>query len=954
MKSASLVLGLAGWLAALPCVSAAGPDPIAIAEEEALRRQERRLVMEANISRAMRLQKEKDYANAAKLYEEAISHAKLLGGVDAVQRQYQEALVGLVESRLQIALALQEKYDFKSAAAEVEKLAPFDRNNKEVEEFKRFNAQVEEAHRGRLPSAQVLTRQTDLMNQRGDVLRLVRDGQFYYKLGEYKEAKERLEEAIKKDPVNEAAYFYLRLVMEAKFDIESKKREKTYGDRVVEVTEKWNQGTRTDLPKPNPYYRTNSSIPGMTHVSPGTQRINHKLDLIIFPEITYDGLPLPEVIKFIDADTKKNDPEKQGLNFLINNVVSDYISANATGPGGANPGGGAPPAAPILDPNTGLPIAAPGAGGTQKPDMETALVKISTTLRGLTLRQVLDVVCKTTEVKMPDGRSSGLKYSIEDYAIVFTPKIPEQAFMFSRIFKVNPDTFVQGLQSVVALPVQAAFSSGGSAGGGGGFGGGGGGGFGGGGIGGGGIGGGGIGGGGIGGGGIGGGGIGGGGGGAGGGAGFTIAGVSVAGGGGAGGGGLAGVTSTNLTSALNDQVRSYFTAAGVANLGVTAGPDATQVFFNDRNGLLLVRASLQDLDIVQMAIELLNVIPPQVLVESKFAEINQNDQKALGFDWFLGNSIMGPVAGQAGTQPSLQGSPSPANPLGIFPLPQSPIGPLASDGNLTPAAALRQNAPALATFTGILTDPQFRVVIRALEQRDGTDVLSAPKVITVSGRQAQIQVTDITTVITGINVGQTGGGGGGFPGGGGGGGFPGGGGGAIGSTLSPTVQPLPTGPVLDVLPTVGADGYTINMSLIPSITQFVGYDAVPPEFAGAIQAQSVGAGTVGVSLTAQVPLPRTRIRQVVTQCVVWDAQTVMLGGLISEEIRNIKDKFPVLGDLPLLGKLFRSETKVNNKKNLVIFVTPTIIDPAGNRVHTDEEMPFAKNLTPAQPPLVRY
>jgi len=44
---------------------------------------------------------------------------------------------------------------------------------------------------------------------------------------------------------------------------------------------------------------------------------------------------------------------------------------------------------------------------------------------------------------------------------------------------------------------------------------------------------------------------------------------------------------------------------------------------------------------------------------------------------------------------------------------------------------------------------------------------------------------------------------------------------------------------------------------------------------------------------------------------------------------------------------------VNQKKNLVIFVTPTIIDPAGNRVHTDEEMPFAQNLTPAQPKLVR-
>ena len=101
-----------------------------------------------------------------------------------------------------------------------------------------------------------------------------------------------------------------------------------------------------------------------------------------------------------------------------------------------------------------------------------------------------------------------------------------------------------------------------------------------------------------------------------------------------------------------------------------------------------------------------------------------------------------------------------------------------------------------------------------------------------------------------------------------------------------------------------------------------------------------------------MPLPRTRVRQVVTQCIVWDAQTVMLGGLISEDITNTKDKIPVLGDLPLLGRLFRSETKTNKKKNLVIFVTPTIIDPAGNRVHTDEEMPFAGNSVPRQVPPV--
>ncbi|MCB1126081.1 MAG: type II and III secretion system protein, partial [Verrucomicrobiae bacterium] len=66
--------------------------------------------------------------------------------------------------------------------------------------------------------------------------------------------------------------------------------------------------------------------------------------------------------------------------------------------------------------------------------------------------------------------------------------------------------------------------------------------------------------------------------------------------------------------------------------------------------------------------------------------------------------------------------------------------------------------PAVGTLTGILTDPQFRVVIKALEQRGGVDIMAAPKVTTVSGRQAQIQVTDLQSVVVFNSGGATGGG----------------------------------------------------------------------------------------------------------------------------------------------------------------------------------------------------
>ena len=58
----------------------------------------------------------------------------------------------------------------------------------------------------------------------------------------------------------------------------------------------------------------------------------------------------------------------------------------------------------------------------------------------------------------------------------------------------------------------------------------------------------------------------------------------------------------------------------------------------------------------------------------------------------------------------------------------------------------------------------------------------------------------------------------------------------------------------------------------------------------------------------------------------------------------------MLGDLPLVGTFFRSESKNTTKDNLLIFVTPVIIDPSGNRLHTEDEMPFAQSSIPVQPP----
>jgi general secretion pathway protein D len=305
-----------------------------------------------------------------------------------------------------------------------------------------------------------------------------------------------------------------------------------------------------------------------------------------------------------------------------------------------------------------------------------------------------------------------------------------------------------------------------------------------------------------------------------------------------------------------------------------------------------------------------------------------------------------------GTQPSLNGAPSAGNPFGTFPgqtitdfagniVSDTTIAPASTDGLLT--SGIRNNfgrdnslTPVLASFTGILTDPQFKMVLRAIEQRDGIDLLNEGQVTTLSGRQAQIAVNEVRSIVTGIDQQQGQNGGAAATG--------------SGTTVqaatstfqSPTTSPIPLGPVIDVLPTVSSDGVTIQMTIIPTLTEFVGYDFTTAEIFVPTTITSAGQ-----SVTSVLPLPIFRVRQVTTSCTVWDGQTVVLGGLISDEVTKIKDKVPMLGDLPFVGKLFRSESSQTRKKNLVIFVTPTIIDPAGNRAHRDEDLPFYQSVPQA-------
>lgn len=927
IKAATSIISTLLVLAAGPTLLLGQPSTADIATTEAVRRQASIIDLRQTLEDAARVHKQGDLPEAARRYERALELVRGIGV--GVERESKEAVAGLAAVRLQLAERARRLSNFSEADAQVSRVLRVDPQNAEAQKLKKEVERALEERKGKIPSKEVLDMVPEVRAEAFAISTLVQDGRMLIEMGKLDEAEAALNQAVRRNPEDRNAFYYLGLIKELRYAQEARKREVVAKDALVEVEKAWNVPiTRERLPVPNPWATTN-----LVNTSYGRQMIYQKLDKIMINEVLYDGLPLSEVVRDLNDQARKRDPDKRGINIIINPHVDIPVQT-------AQVGG--------VDPNTGLPLPAPPPA--ERVNLNDVIVRLR--LTDVRLMDVIDAVSKVAETPV--------KYSVEDYAVVFTQRANEPQQLFTRTYKVDPNTFVEGLQSVGVTQLGV----GGQTGGGGGFGGGGGGGFGGGG--------------GLGGGGGGfgiprvdvtgtssGGGFGGGGFGGGGGGGFGGGGGGIGGGGGGGGGGIgiAGITYTNLRSGTIELVRNFFVAAGVdfstnaIAIGATGLPQPTgkALFFNDRTGLLLVRATMEELDIVEKAIQVLNVAPPQVSIEAKFTEISQTDARALGFDWFLGNFLMnsGAIGAQGGTAPSFSGAASPANPTGIFPgAPPDAVNPAgtiippqSSDQLIT--AGLRSagqggagtQVPAVATITGILTDPQFRVVIRALEQRAGADLLAAPRVTTLSGRQAQIQIIELKNVVANQNFGATASGGttaatavGGLTTGGGG----------VAQQSNFTPIPVPLGPALDVIPYVSADGFTIQMTLIPSLTEFLGYDDPGPFIP---QAQSVAGNTLGTPLVSVLPLPRFRARSVITSCVVWDGQTVVLGGLIASDVQKIKDKVPVLGDIPFLGRFFRSEAQQTTKRNLIIFVTPTIIDPAGNRVHPDDSLPYDPNAT---------
>jgi len=223
----------------------------------------------------------------------------------------------------------------------------------------------------------------------------------------------------------------------------------------------------------------------------------------------------------------------------------------------------------------------------------------------------------------------------------------------------------------------------------------------------------------------------------------------------------------------------------------------------------------------------------------------------------------------------------------------------------------------LADVRSVVGDFDVNAIVRALSQKQGTDLLSAPKVTVLSGNPANIVVAqelrypqsygEIQSQVGSSNSSGTAG--------------------SAGVTVTAgTPQDFATrnvGVELRVTPTVEEDDYSISLDLNPKVTEFEGF----VEYGGPSLAISSGR-TVTVPPGFYQPI--FSVREVSTKVTLWDGATLVMGGLTREEVKQVDDRVPILGSIPILGRAFRSKGESSQKRNLLIFVTANLVSPGGS------------------------
>ena len=245
-------------------------------------------------------------------------------------------------------------------------------------------------------------------------------------------------------------------------------------------------------------------------------------------------------------------------------------------------------------------------------------------------------------------------------------------------------------------------------------------------------------------------------------------------------------------------------------------------------------------------------------------------------------------------------------------------------------------------INAFLGNADLSMILHMLSQRSDTDLLSAPKVVTKSGNEAVIKVVtiyrypqdyDVTIQSTSSGSGTS----------------------VSGSTtggsdgkILPMVEPQnfetqEVGVILTVTPELSPEGL-INLALEPKVVSeptWKDYGMKVPMSAvmsSAAQTLALASGDESMNwFSVPMEQPFFKERSINTHVTLYNGSTIVMGGLITEERKSMEDKIPFLGDIPFIGRLFRSRSEWSNKRNLLIFVSARLVDPNGRQIIQNQD-----------------
>lgn len=662
---------------------------------------------------------------------------------------------------------------------------------------------------------------------------MLAEGKQYFDVKDYNQAEDIFEQVLLRDEYNKDAMRFMKKIGDYRYQLRTTERDATAADMMQQVRDTWN-------PPLQAIDERGESLPRQATrgaEETGQEKLRRKMQSIIIPSLEFRTANITDVINFLVDASIAGDEEGAGVNIILNLALPGQEVGTGTS---------APPPAPTDFSDFGGDFSdfggdfGAGTTGESSGGGNPALSSIPTITLNLRRVTLLDALRYITEV-------AGLKFRVEQSAVIITPAGYVSGEVFTRMYPVQPSILDVIIERQDVERDSADFQEG-----------------------------------------------------------FSDFG--------------------SRTTVKRSDVKDFFEKAGVPF------PVGTTIAYNPNISKLIVANTAENHDKLQRVLDEINLTPFQVEIEARFVEINQSDLQESGLEWLLTDDYevatkdgLGPVSTRERVQVNANADDGGiTRGLRFFNLDTAAgaIAPLSSALQTTTTAPVGN----ILSFSSVLTNPELTVILHALSQSGSSDLLSAPRVTTRTGQQAVIQVVqeiiyptefeqDITLIDKQVETA--------------------GGGTQTVQNQFVTVTPgafetRPIGVILNVTPTVAPDGFTIDLALSPEVAELVDW---------------INYGSVQEGQEINIPQPVFASRNVSTTISIWDGQTVVMGGLIREELVTINDKVPILGDIPFVGRLFRNEGERSIKRNLIIFVTARLVRPDGRPLNRAEDIARDTGLT---------